>query len=161
MEHIDELEEGRPDDLLEHDDHSGGLAWWTVLGIVLVALILGVVIMDGFKSETYFYTVDQAVAQGTDLPGQRIRVKGTVEPGSIIGNDGELERVFRIAEGGKSLKVTYSRAMPDTFDENMEVVVEGIVGADMVVEAHEVLVKCPSRYEGNPPTAHEQQASLN
>ena len=155
MEHEYEPEEGRPDAHLEADDH-GGLAWWTVLGIVLVAIVVGVVIMDGFKSETYFYTVDQAVAQGTDLPGQRIRVKGTVEPGSIVGNAGELERTFRIAENGKSIKITYDRAMPDTFDENMEVVVEGVVGDDMIVEAEEVLVKCPSRYEGNPPTANEQ-----
>ena len=36
-------------------------------------------------------------------------------------------------------------------------------GDEMVIVADEVLVKCPSRYEGNPPTAHpknEPQASL-
>lgn len=161
MEQHFEPEEGRPDALLEPEESAGGLAWWTVLGIVLVVLVVGVVIVDGFKSETYFYTVDQAVAQGTDLPGQRIRVKGTVEPGSVVGTDGELGRQFRIAEGGKSIRVTYHKAMPDTFDENMEVVVQGTVNDDMIVEADEVLVKCPSRYEGNPPTAHDQkQASL-
>ena len=160
MEQQFEPEEGRPEALYEDEQPAGGLAWWTVLGIVLVVLVVGVVIMDGFKSETYFYTVDQAVAQGTELPGQRIRVKGTVEPGSIIGNDGELGRAFRIAEGGKSIKVTYDKAMPDTFDEDMEVVVQGTVNDEMIVVADEVLVKCPSRYEGNPPTAHDQQASL-
>ena len=42
-----------------------------------------------------------------------------------------------------------------------DLVVQGTVNDDMTVEADEVLVKCPSRYEGNPPTAHEKpQASL-
>lgn len=152
-------EEGRPDAMHETPEASG-LAWWSVLGIVVVAVAIGFVVMDGLKSETYFYTVDAAMAQGPDLSGQHVRIKGTVEPGSVIGNDGELGRTFRIAENGKSISVTYNRAMPDTFDENMEVVVQGIVNDKMIVEADEVLVKCPSRYEGNPPTAHDKQASL-
>lgn len=154
-----EPEEGRPEAMREVSEPAG-LAWWSVLGIVVVAVAIGFVVMDGLKSETYFYTVDTAVAKGADLNGQHVRIKGTVEPGSVVGNDGELGRSFRIAENGKSISVTYDRAMPDTFDENMEVVVQGKVNSDMVVVADEVLVKCPSRYEGNPPTAHDQQASL-
>lgn len=157
---VEDPQEGRADALHEPGE-PGGMAWWSVLGIVVVAAAVGFVIWDGLKSETYFYTVDAAVAQGAELPGQHVRVKGTVEPGSVVGNDGELGRTFRIAENGKSIVVTYDRAMPDTFDENMEVVVQGTVNDEMVVEADEVLVKCPSRYEGNPPTAHDKpQASL-
>lgn len=160
MEAEFEPEEGRPQALTD-DPEPAGMAWWSVLGIVLVAVAIGFVIWDGLESETYFYTVDQAVAQGTELPGQHVRVKGIVEPGSIVGDEGRLGRTFRIIENGKSLAVTYDRAMPDTFAENVEVVVQGTVSDEMVVEADEVLVKCPSRYEGNPPTAHEQpQASL-
>lgn len=159
-EQLHDLEEGRvtgqPD-----DQEMQGMPLWSVLGILLVAVSIGFVIYDGLESETYFYTVDQAVAQGTDLPGQRVRVKGIVEPGSIEGAAGELGRRFRIAENGKSLAVSYDKAMPDTFEENREVVVQGEVGDDMTLVADEVLVKCPSRYEGNPPTAHENsQASL-
>lgn len=154
-------EEGRPQDLAEATEPQG-MAWWSVLGIVVVAVAIGYVVMDGLKSETYFYTVDAAVAVGVDLHGQHVRVKGVVEPGSIVGNDGELGRAFRITENGKSISVTYNRAMPDTFDENMEVVVQGTVSDQMIVEADEVLVKCPSRYEGSPPTANDgtPQASL-
>lgn len=152
------VEEGR---LEPEPDKPQGLALWSVLAIVGVAVAIGFVIFDGLKSETYFYTVDQAVAQGADLPGKKVRVKGTVEPGSIEGKDGELGRTFRIAEQGKSLRVTYARAMPDTFQEDVEVVVQGVVQDDMTIEADEVLVKCPSRYEGSPPTEHQTpQASL-
>jgi cytochrome c-type biogenesis protein CcmE len=155
-----DIEEGRPHAEMEPGE-SSGMAIWSVLGILVVAAAIGFVVYDGLKSETYFYTVDQAISQGTDLPGQRVRVKGIVEPGSIEGKDGHLGRKLRIAENGRSLAVTYNKAMPDTFEENREVVVQGEVDEEMTIVADEVLVKCPSRYEGNPPTATEQpQASL-
>ncbi len=135
------------------EDESSGFRYGAVIGIVLAAILVGFMIFDGMEAQTYFYTVDEAVAQGDDLIGQTVRIKGTVEPGTIVGEDGELGRTFRVTEKGKSIKVTYNKAMPDTFDEDMEVVVQGKVDDDMVVVADEVLVKCPSRYEGAPPTA--------
>ncbi len=152
QEEYEEIRDGELD-----TEEERGLPIWSIVGILVVAAAIGFVIYDGLKSETYFYSVDQALAQGTDLPGQRVRVKGIVEPGSIEGKDGELGRRFRISENGRSLKVAYSKAMPDTFEENREVVVLGEVADDMTLEAEEVLVKCPSRYEGDPPTAEEQQ----
>jgi cytochrome c-type biogenesis protein CcmE len=155
-----EIEEGRPHATPEPSEGSG-IGIGSVIGIVIVAIAIGFVVYDGLKSETYFYTVDQAIAQGADLPGQQVRVKGIVEPGSIVGEQGHLGREFRIAENGRSLAVVYDKAMPDTFEENREVVVQGEVDDDMTIVADEVLVKCPSRYEGNPPTATEKpQASL-
>ena len=156
-----DIEDGHLDSLEAERDDARPMALWSVLGIVFVAVAIGFVVYDGLKSETYFYTVDQAVAQGEELPGQRVRVKGVVEPGSIVGEKGHLGRTFRIAENGKSLAVTYDEALPDTFAESVEVVVQGEVDDDNVLIANEVLVKCPSRYEGNPPTAQDQpQASL-
>ena len=147
---LDALHGGLSDD---HDDT--GMNWGIVVAVLLVAAAIGYIIFDGLESETYFYTVDEAVAQGPELAGQTVRVKGIVEPGSIVGEDGELVRTFRIAEKGKFLKVTYARAMPDTFKEEVEVVVHGEVDDSLTVVADEVMVKCPSRYEGNAPTAME------
>lgn len=158
---IEEIE-GRPAMELE-DEGPEGFNWGLVIGLVVAATVIGFVVIDGMESETYFYTADQAVAQGPELVGQTVRIKGIVEPGTVIGKDGDLGRQFRVAEKGKSISVTYDKAMPDTFDENMEVVVSGTVNDKMVVVADEVLVKCPSRYEGNPPTASEkkpEQAAL-
>lgn len=161
-EYDDDLlpDEGRPAAMTD-DSQPQGMALWSVLGILVVAVAIGFVVYDGLKSETYFYTVTEARAKGPDLSGQRVRIKGTVEPGSIVGADGVLGRQFRIAQDGKSLAVTYGKAMPDTFKEEVEVVVLGEVDDDLTIVAEEVLVKCPSRYEGNPPTAHDNpQASL-
>ena len=123
--------------------------------ILVILAAVGVVcfmLMDGLKSETYYYEVHNAVAQGPDLVGQKVRIKGVVEDGSIIGEDGKLGRKFAISERGKSLRVTYDRALPDTFEEGVEVVALGTVDADYVLVVDEVLVKCPSRYEGGAPT---------
>lgn len=145
----------------ELEEESGkSTPWLLIVGLLMAAVGVTFLVMDGMGAETYFYTVDQAVAKGPDLVGQKVRIKGKVEPGTIVGNDGELHRKFNVIENGKSIAVTYDKAMPDTFDEDMEVVVEGVVSDDMIVEANEVLVKCPSRYEGAPPTTHQPQASL-
>jgi cytochrome c-type biogenesis protein CcmE len=141
------------DDSLEEE----GVNWQLAFGLVVLAAAMGFLFFDAFEAETYFYTVDQAVAQGPEIVGQRIRVKGVVEPGSIQGEDGELGRIFRISEAGKSMTITYDKAMPDTFDESREVVVDGTVEEDLSVQADEVLVKCPSRYEGEPPTGNEYE----
>jgi cytochrome c-type biogenesis protein CcmE len=143
----------RSHDSLEEE----GVNWNLALGLTILAGAMAFLFFDAFESETYFYTVDQAVAQGPKIVGQRIRVKGTVEPGSIQGEDGELGRVFRISEAGKSMRIAYDKAMPDTFDESREVVVDGTVEEDLTVQADEVLVKCPSRYEGQPPTGGDYE----
>lgn len=148
--------DGRPAMELE-DEEQGGFNWTLVVGLLAAATCIYFVVIDGMKSETYFYTADQAVAQGTELVGQTVRIKGIVEPGTVVGIDGQLRREFRVAEKGKSIKVTYDKAMPDTFDEDMEVVVNGTVDENLVVIADEVLVKCPSRYEGAPPSFEDEE----
>lgn len=145
--HLDELES-----TLEPEGR--GLHPAILLAILAAVGLVVFMLVDGMKSETYFYEVHQAVAQGPDLVGQTVRVKGTVEEGSIVGEDGKLGRTFRISHKGKTLEVSYDRALPDTFKKGVEVVAQGEVNDGYVLEADEVLVKCPSRYEGKAPTAH-------
>jgi cytochrome c-type biogenesis protein CcmE len=141
---------------LDTTEAGSGLHWAWILVIVLGAGGIGYMLFDGFKSETYFYTVDQAVAQGPALTGQTVRLKGLVEPGSVVTEKGKLGTRFRVTEKGKSIAVTYDKALPDTFKEGMEVVVQGEVDKSYTLAADEVLVKCPSRYEGQAPTAGNQ-----
>lgn len=142
---------------LEAPPQEQGINPIWVVAILMAVGLVGYMIFDGFKSETYFYEVDQAVSQGKSLIGQEVRLKGVVEPGSIVGKQGELGRHFRIAEKGKSIEVYYDKALPDTFQEGLEVVALGRVDDGYVLNAQEVQVKCPSRYEGAPPTSHPKE----
>lgn len=151
----EDLDAGTHHDLneLSELDATGGQGvniWVIAAGLAVLAVLAGFMITDGFEAETYFYDVDQAVAQGEDLIGQTVRIKGQVEAGTVEGNDGELGRTFRIAEKGESIWVTYNGVLPDTFEEGVEVVAQGKVNKDYKLVADEVLVKCPSRYEGGP-----------
>ena len=134
-----------------------GFGWgWLVFALLAVGAV-GYIMFDGSASETYFYEVDQAVARGERIVDKTIRIKGNVEAGSIVGQDGELGRTFRLAAKGKSMTVIYEKALPDTFQEGQEVVAQGIIRDDLTMLAEEVVVKCPSRYEGEAPTAMNGQ----
>ncbi|MFP4599187.1 MAG: cytochrome c maturation protein CcmE [Persicimonas sp.] len=146
-------------DDLEGTPSEGGNNWALVLGLIVAVALVGYVVTDGLEAETYFYTVDEAAAQGEDLVGQTVRLKGQVEPGTIEGNDGELGRTFNLREKGKSIAVTYNRALPDTFEEDVEVVAQGTVDDSYTLVADEVMVKCPSRYEGEHPSPMEGQGA--
>jgi cytochrome c-type biogenesis protein CcmE len=56
---------------------------------------------------------------------------------------------FVMTEGGATLPVRYTGIVPDTFKDEAEVVVEGVLNPDKAsFQAHTLLAKCPSKYEG-------------
>ena len=159
MTHYDDIVDDSFEGHIHAQESQSGLRLGWALGLVAFVAILGFMLFDVTQSETYFYEVHQAVAKGPDLVGQTVRIKGKVEPGSIRGEDGKLGFAFRVTEGGKSLEVRYDKALPDTFEAGREVVAQGEVDRGYVLQADEVLVKCPSRYEGEAPTAGPPSAS--
>lgn len=161
------VSDSQHDDLLDHDleetlygpqisseASTGKSPIFLVIGLLIAVVGVYFLLVDGLSSETYFFTVDEFVARKAELVGQTVRVKGTVVPKSIVGEIGQLERTFRITENEKSVTVVYNKSLPDTFKENVEVVVRGEFNDLDQLVAQEVMVKCPSRYEGSPPGEH-------
>ncbi|RAL24804.1 hypothetical protein DL240_00920 [Lujinxingia litoralis] len=151
LDELDAREDLEPGASSEAD----GPSWGLIAGVLIAIAAIGFLVFDGLQGETYFYEVDQAVAKGDDLIGKTVRIKGIVEPGSFEGEAGGIHNTFRVSEQGVGMKVVYKRALPDTFQEESEVVAQGRVDETLTLHADEVLVKCPSRYEGAPPTATE------
>ena len=84
----------------------------------------------------------------------RVRLAGKVEVGSVS-REGEHRLLrFRVLDASGSLPVRYAGAVPDMFQEDREVIVEGRLGEDGVFEADNLLTKCPSKYEGLPASGH-------
>lgn len=122
---------------------------------VLMTLIVGSLVwlaVGGVKdTKTYYKTIPELAQMGSAAQGQRLRVGGDVEPGSIHKMaDGT---VFLLHQGAQTLKVVYSGSdpLPDTFRDNAQALADGRLGPDGTFQANKIQAKCASKYEAKPP----------
>jgi cytochrome c-type biogenesis protein CcmE len=113
-------------------------------------LILGSLLwlaISGFEEgKAYYQTVSELKAMGARAEGVRLRVGGTVVPGSIVRRDGAVE--FQISQDDNVLSVRYvgTDPLPDTLIDESEALAEGQY-KDGSFEASMVQAKCASKYE--------------
>ncbi len=118
-----------------------------------IAVILGLVVWEaisGFQqSKTYYVTVQELTSGKTTR--QRVRVGGTIAPGSIQ-RSGEI-LTFRLEQEKESIPVTYvgTATLPDDFKGGAKAIVEGDYLADGSFRARNVQAKCASKYQAVPP----------
>jgi len=121
---------------------------------VLIALIVGSLVwlaVGGVKdTKTYYKTIPELQQMGQAAHGQRLRVGGDVQPGSI--NKAGSEVTFLLHQGTQTLKVAYSGSdpLPDTFRDNAQALADGRLRSDGVFEATKIQAKCASKYEAKP-----------
>lgn len=136
--------------------HGKGMSLWFVLALLIGAVAVGYIILDGADDAVFAYTVDQAVEIQPELAGKKFRVRGKVQNGTIETRPGTLDTRFQIVHNDELMTVSYDKPLPDTFKEGIEVIAEGKLSQDGgVLVADNVIAKCPSKYEGGPPTAKE------
>jgi cytochrome c-type biogenesis protein CcmE len=114
-------------------------------GIIIFIAIAFLAVTAFMKSSSYYYTVSQAIEQGSSIYGRNVRVNGTVAD-SIKNDIASLTIEFTIAEGTSVLSVIFHGAAPDNFVPNADVVVEGKIDNSGVLQADSILTKCPSKY---------------
>ncbi|MFH1381855.1 MAG: cytochrome c maturation protein CcmE [Chloroflexota bacterium] len=118
-----------------------------LIGGIILFLVIGYLGFIGFqRSATYYYTVGEFIQQGDAVPAGNVKINGQVAPDSVVREAAGRTLKFTITEGGGSLPVIYQGAVPDTFSEGVEVVVEGRLGSDGIFQAKSILTKCPSKY---------------
>ena len=128
-----------------------------MVGLVGVAAVVTYLIWTGV-SETmvYYMTPVELLARVEADPSFHevgVKVGGQVIPGSYSRVEGELLHVFTVrdlVDEETTFVVEYRDALPDTFTDQIEVVLEGHLRADGVFEATTLLTKCGSRYEASP-----------
>lgn len=96
------------------------------------------------QQTSYFY-MPADLAQNPAAPGQRIRLGGLVEKGTVIRDSG-TEVSFAVTDTANSVKVVYTGILPDLFREEQGVVTEGAFDADGVFVADTVLAKHDENY---------------
>lgn len=121
------------------------------IGISVIIVSLAFLAWMGYgESKTYYHTIAELQSlHGAEL-AHRIRVGGTVAPGSIHKYTGRVD--FVLQEEGKTLPVSYvgSDPLPDTFIDKSQALVEGRPASDGRFVAEQVQAKCASKYEASP-----------
>ena len=121
-----------------------------IAGILIIGAISYLMFSSINSSMVYYHTVTELLVKAESLQGQGVRLSGHVAPGSIDRNDKEKRLQFLVLEKAteKTIPVTYSGIVPDTFKDAAEVVVEGKYDVQQgEFQAHVLLAKCPSKYE--------------
>lgn len=135
---------------------TGSRAALFVIAIIAAAGAFAFVVINSFDQKVYYYTAAEAAASVDELGDDQFRLKGNVAPGSHFIREGTLdEHRFTLIEGEGEMAVAFQGPLPDTFQDDAEVVALGSLNDEGVFVAEEVAAKCPSRYESTAPTANE------
>jgi cytochrome c-type biogenesis protein CcmE len=120
----------------------------------LIVVVIGTLVWlatAGMKeNQTYYKTITELAQMGNRAYGQRTRVGGDVESGSIqrVGNQVQ----FVLVQDTTKLKVAYTGTdpLPDTFKDGAQALADGKLDKDGVFRAGRIQAKCASKYEAKP-----------
>jgi len=119
--------------------------WW-VLGIVAGVALSGALALRAFQQNVMFYFDPSKIAAGAVKPGERFRLGGMVQKGSVQRTPGTLEVRFVVTDFRHSVAVRYDNVLPDLFREGAGVVAHGRLDAQGTFIADEVLAKHDEKY---------------
>jgi cytochrome c-type biogenesis protein CcmE len=114
-----------------------------VLGVAVVGAALGWVAWRGLGDTLVYYRTPSEVVREVD-PGERVRLGGYVEPGTLRRGDAGV--TFIVSGGGARVTVLGSGGVPSLFREGQGVVVEGTLGVDGRFRAERILVRHDADY---------------
>jgi cytochrome c-type biogenesis protein CcmE len=119
------------------------------LSVILAGLaVLGVaagLVLYGLRDSIVFFYTPSEVTEKNIAPGQRIRLGGLVEKGSVVKGEGAAIS-FRVTDTIKTMPVNYVGQLPDLFREEQGVVTEGVLEASGALKADTVLAKHDEKY---------------
>ena len=114
---------------------SAGAVLAVALGLILFAL----------NDQIVFFQSPTDITQKSIPAGQRIRLGGLVEEGSVVRAD-NAQVSFRVTDTANAVAVTYKGILPDLFREGQGVVTEGVINAEGIFVADSVLAKHDENY---------------
>lgn len=128
-----------------------------MVGLVGVATVVTYLAWTGVSEAMVYYLTPVELMQRVEAdPTFRdvgVRVSGAVVAGTYQLAEGEHLHTFTVrdlADESTTFTVEYREALPPTFSDETEVVVEGRLREDGVFEATTLQTKCASRYEASP-----------
>jgi cytochrome c-type biogenesis protein CcmE len=116
-------------------------------GIILLVAVGYLLYLSFGSSVSYYVTVSEFFARGTELYDTNVRVAGKIAESNIGWHAEELSLEFEITEGGDIMPVVFQGAKPSGFKAGYDILVEGEYHADGIFRASQIILKCPSKYE--------------
>jgi cytochrome c-type biogenesis protein CcmE len=113
-------------------------------GLAVLGVAVGLVLYALSDTIVFFYTPSEIAGKGVG-PGQRFRLGGLVEEGSLKRGEGTTV-TFNVTDTIKVMPVAYSGQLPDLFREGQGVVAEGKLDAGGTFLADTVLAKHDENY---------------
>ena len=120
------------------------LRLYLVLASLVVLGIAAALVLRALKDEVVFFRSPSEIAKERPAEGQRLRLGGLVEAGSVA-KDGEIV-TFLVSDLTNTVKVSYRGLLPDLFREGQGVVIQGAFDAGGLFVASEVLAKHDETY---------------
>lgn len=126
---------------------GSGRKWLAVGGVGLVVVALAFVLFNGLRSaSTFFYNVDEAVAQKSTLETTRFRMQGNVVDGTVKSTDGGVDFVIKYKDA--QVPVHHVGDPPELFGPKIPVVLEGAFAANgKKFESDQILIRHDSTYD--------------
>jgi cytochrome c-type biogenesis protein CcmE len=120
-----------------------------IIGIILITVALGVIVSTISNSSTY-----AAFSTAQEHEGKTYHVVGKLnQEKEFIYNPEQNANLFGfylIDNEGREMKVLYNDSKPQDFEKSEQIVVIGkVVGDEFHVKQGDLLMKCPSKYNGN------------
>ena len=124
-----------------------------IIGIVAIAMAMGIILTTAGDASSYV-TFEEAKRRGSNGDRSKIHVVGKLkktesdEVMDITPSKDQLSFTFvMLDENEAEQKVFYPNPIPQDFDRSEQVVVVGSYQKDLFV-ADKILLKCPSKYQG-------------
>lgn len=128
-----------------------------MVGLVGVAAVITYLVWTGVSTTMVYYLTPSELMERIEKdPSFRelgVKVSGRVVPGTYERVSGELLHRFVVEDlddASVRFPVEWRDALPDTFTDEVEVVLEGRLDEGGVFQATVLLTKCGSRYEAAP-----------
>lgn len=113
----------------------------SAMGVLAIAAGL---VLTALSGTIAFFASPTDIVEKAIRPGQRLRLGGLVEAGSVTRDAARIE--FRVTDNNKDVAVSYSGIVPDLFREGQGIVAEGMLDDAGVFRADTVLAKHDETY---------------
>lgn len=117
-----------------------------VTGVIVIVLVVILAVVGGTSSAK---AVTVADAMSGNFVDQKVQVSGNVVENSFATEDDVLTFDIYDAQGdmAQQLRVRYEGGVSATFGNDVTAICTGKMGQDGVLNATELVTKCPSKYE--------------